>query len=132
MLTLSGIDYEQKAQKPINEKCIIPLIQKVIVHQCFLEGFFPLINPAGSFTNNPLKRVAEYLKHWIFFLLYFLSCFFVCLSFCFFKAEPEAHGGSQARGQIGAVVTGLHHSHSNARTEPYLQPTPQLTTMPDP
>ena len=41
-----------------------------------------------------------------------------------------AHGGSQSRGQIGARATGLHHNHSNARSEPHLQPTPQLT--PDP
>ena len=28
-----------------------------------------------------------------------------------------AYGGSQARGQIGAIATGLHHSDSNARSE---------------
>ena len=38
-----------------------------------------------------------------------------------------AHGGSQARGLIGAVATGLRQSHSNAGSEPRLQPTPQLT-----
>ena len=42
------------------------------------------------------------------------------------------HGGFQARSQIGAVVTGIHHSHSNARPEVHLQPTPQLMAMPDP
>ena len=35
-------------------------------------------------------------------------------------------------GQIGAVATGLHHSHSNARSEPRLQPTPQLSATLDP
>jgi len=41
----------------------------------------------------------------------------VCVSFRLFSiswAAPAAYGGSQARGQIGAVATGLHHSHSNA------------------
>ena len=38
-----------------------------------------------------------------------------------------AHGGSQARGLIGTTAAGLHHSHSNARSEPCLRPTPQLT-----
>ena len=42
-----------------------------------------------------------------------------------------AYGGSQARGLIGAVASGLHHSHSNAGSEPHLQPTPQLTAMLD-
>ena len=43
-----------------------------------------------------------------------------------------AYGGSQARGRIGAVAAGLHHSHSNARSGPRLRPTPQLTATPDP
>ena len=45
---------------------------------------------------------------------------------------PAAFGGSQAKGQIGAVATGLRHGHINARSEPHLPPTPQLTAMLDP
>ena len=41
-------------------------------------------------------------------------------------------GGSQATGQIEAVATLPCHSHNNARSEPCLQPTPQLTAKPDP
>ena len=37
-----------------------------------------------------------------------------------------------ARGQIGAIATGLRQSHSNTGSEPRLQPTPQLTATPDP
>ena len=47
-------------------------------------------------------------------------------------ATPAAYGGSQARCQIGAVTTGLRHSHSNTRSELCLRPTPQLTAMLDP
>ena len=47
-------------------------------------------------------------------------------------AAPKAYGGSQARGLIGAIATGLRQSHSNAGSEPPLQPTPQLTAIPDP
>ena len=43
-----------------------------------------------------------------------------------------AYGGSQARGQIGAIAEGLHHSHSNTRSEPHLEPTPQLAATLDP
>ena len=43
-----------------------------------------------------------------------------------------AYGGSQARGQNGAVATGLRQSHSNVGSEPRLQPTPELMAMPDP
>ena len=60
-------------------------------------------------------------------------CLFVLFCFAFFfRAAPVACGGFQARGLIGAVATGLHHSHSNTGSEPHLQPTPQLTAMPDP
>ena len=57
-------------------------------------------------------------------------CFF--LSFLLFRAAGAAHGSSQARGGIGAAAAGLHHSRSNAGSEPRLQPTPQLMAMPDP
>ena len=40
--------------------------------------------------------------------------FKVFFFFSLFRATPMACGGSQARDQIEAVATGLHHSHSNA------------------
>ena len=54
----------------------------------------------------------------IFYFLVFLS---------FYRAVPTAYGDSQARGLIGAVAAGLHHSDSNTRSKPSLRPTPQLT-----
>ena len=48
-----------------------------------------------------------------------------------FRAAPEAYGGSQARGGIGVVAAGLRHSRSNAGSEPYLRPIPQLTATLD-
>ena len=48
---------------------------------------------------------------------HFIILFFV---FCLFRATPAAYGGSQPRGRIGAVAAGLHHSHSNAFSEPHL------------
>ena len=41
-------------------------------------------------------------------------------SFLFFRAAPAAYGSFQARSQIEAAAAGLHHSHSNARSEPCL------------
>ena len=52
--------------------------------------------------------------------------------FYLFRATSTAYGGSQSRGPIRAVTTSLCHSHSNARSEPRLQTTPQLTAMPAP
>ena len=50
----------------------------------------------------------------------------------FFRISPTAYGSSQARVRTGAAAAGLHHSQSNARSKPCLQPTPQLTVTPDP
>ena len=61
-----------------------------------------------------------------------LFFFFLSFFFAISGAAPAAYGGSQARGQIRAVAAGLHHSHSNAESQPCLQPTPQFTAMPDP
>ena len=52
--------------------------------------------------------------------------------FPLFRATPEAYGGSQAGGEIGATAASLHLSHSNAGSELHLQSIPQLTATPDP
>ena len=67
--------------------------------------------------------------------IYYIVCvqFKQIINFFFLSfAPPWAYGGSKARGLIGAVVTGLRQSYSNARSEAHLTPTPQLTAMPDP
>ena len=56
----------------------------------------------------------------------FFFCFFV-FSFVF-RAAPVAYGRSQARGQIGAIATGLGHN----RSELCLRPTLQLRAVLDP
>ena len=61
-----------------------------------------------------------------------LIALFFPLFLLFLWAAPKAHGGSQARGLIGAITPGLHQSNSNVGSEPRLQPTPQLTAKPDP
>ena len=66
----------------------------------------------------------------IFFLSFFFFSFLVF--FAFSRATLEAYGGSQAGGLIRAVAPSLRQSHSNAGSEPCLQPTPQLTATPDP
>ena len=57
----------------------------------------------------------------------FIHLFIYIFFLLFLWAAPMACGGSQARGQIRAVATSLRQSHSNAGSEPRLQPTPQLT-----
>ena len=65
-----------------------------------------------------------------------LSPFSFSLSFSgggrFFLGLHLWHITYQARGQIGAAVTGIHHSQSNTRSKPYRQPTPQFAATLDP
>ena len=58
--------------------------------------------------------------------------FFLLSFFAFSRAAPLGYGGSQTKGLIGAVASGLHQSHSVMGSEPSLQPTPQLMETPDP
>ena len=69
------------------------------------------------------------MNYWIFnhFILNFFFVFSV-----FSRAASAAHGGSQAKGPIGAIAAGLGQSHSNTRSEPSLQPKSQLTATWDP
>ena len=72
-----------------------------------------------------LSFAKELYERYIYIYIYF---FF----FCFFRVAPMAYGGSQARGIMGATAASLCQSHSNTGPELHLQPTPQLTAMPDP
>ena len=61
-----------------------------------------------------------------YYLYFYILFYFI---FCLFRAAPAACGGSQARGQIGAVAIGLRHSHNNTGLEQSLEFTPQLKAM---
>ena len=60
-----------------------------------------------------------------------MSSFFFPLFFLY-RAAPVAYGSSQVKGGIRPAAASLHHSHSNARSEPHLQPMPWLVAMQDP
>ena len=89
-------------------------------------------SPAGD--SEPLHKINpvavekipedQLLRDNLFFVLF---CVFLP-----FRATPEAYGGSQARGPVGATVASLHHSPSNWGSKLCLRPTPQLWAMPDP
>jgi len=80
-----------------------------------------LVCRAGQLVGNSARFMYDiFLRLKIFFLL-----------FAFSRTAPTAHGGSQARGRIGAVAAGLLQSNSNAGSKPHLRPTLQLAAMPD-
>ena len=107
----------------------------------FLE--LQIVSPVLSLTCSfwILEGIRDLETLVLFLFLFFLPSLhlgFVCLALGYFvclfafRAAPVTHGGSQARGQIGAAAASLCHSHSHAGSKPRLRPTPQLTAMPDP
>ena len=65
-----------------------------------------------SDTDVPVGHLYVYRKMSIqVFCLIFILIFI-------FRAVGAAYGSFRARSRIGAIAAGLHHSHSNARSEP--------------
>ena len=108
---------------------------------CFIAGG-PACrgSPPGSrcapTSSLPGPRGAVRLQLLLAFFLFLppsLLYLFIYLFFCPFRATPAVYGSSQSRGLIKAIDACLHHRYSNARSEPCLQSTLQLTViMPDP
>ena len=66
-------------------------------------GFMNLLELCAKFGMN------AHVHYFSFFPFFFLLLF---------RATFMAYGGSQARGPIGAIAAGLHHSHNNMGSEP--------------
>ena len=94
-----------------NTELFLIIMQKVTTEVCF-SNLRSL--PFLTWTNEMLNFLWQ-------------GKYISCLFFLFFRATPTAYGGSQATGWIKAVASGLRNSHSNARSELHLWPTPQLT-----
>ena len=80
---------------------------------CWLPSLvLPRLRGGCVLCTITVTLVAFVLLHlFIFFIFYFCLC----------RVAPAAY-----------VVAGQCHSHNNARSEPHLWPTPQLTAMQDP
>ena len=86
------------------------------------ELYFQYFLPQNSVSNI-----------WGFITFKALIDIFTHYLFTYFNLGPHLwHMEDPTWGQIGTSAASLHHSHSNARMEPYLWPTPQLMATPDP
>ena len=79
-------------------------------------------------SSKELKKVSEPFSFPVSFRIMNMFIFF----FFFLRVTPTAFGSSQARGLIRVTFASLHHSHSNATSEPCQRPTSQLTAKPHP
>ena len=96
------------------------------------------------FHSIKFYPVCFFFIHWFIIFLessHHTACMYVCLyvclyvcMYCFLEPHPLQMEvpklGVESELQLPAA--GLHHSHSNARSEPRLWPTPQLMATPDP
>ena len=105
----------------------LELLDHTVILFLILKNYLPY-----CFTFPPTVYKSFSLSLSLPTFIIFCVLFGLVWSFCLFRTALMAYGGSQARGPNGAVVTGLHHSHINAESEPSLQPTLQLIAMPDP
>ena len=80
----------------------------------FLKFIFKNLAKGAALSRKPSPSPPN--PHFILFFFFFF--YFFAISW----AAPAAYGGSQARGRIGAIATGLRQSRSNAGSEPRLQP----------
>ena len=71
--------------------------------------------------NSPKAKREPPTTPYMYHPTWFTSSWFIYFYYFtyFFRAAPVAYGGSQVRGRIGAAVSGLYHSHSNARCVTY-------------
>ena len=73
--------------------------------QPYTQAFKPRICDQVVFWSKYMKNRCKNLNGILLFV-----CF---VFFAISRAAPAAYGGPQARGLIGAVPAGLHHSHSS-------------------
>ena len=110
----------------------------------FLYGtslvFLPQVELATSkclFRALWISQSHPYIRYNTIFHLRKETCFLSFFpsflpSFLPFRATPVPYGSAQAGGQNWAIAAGLHHTHSNIRSERHLWPTTQLTATLDP
>ena len=114
---------------PYSSTCIVGahlslcLLMEVSLSSPFPSDFPCLLSPSmlpqpppASFPPIPPPPCAATSIH----LGHPITFFFFSFSFCLFRASRAAYENSQARGRIGAAISGLHHSHSNLGSEPRL------------
>ena len=68
-------------------------------------------------SSSSALRVLDVLFILFYFILFIYLFIYLSIFLAISWAAPVAYGGSQARGRIGAVATGLRQSHSNAGSE---------------
>ena len=104
----------------------------IISESMSLDCFFSWLLHAFLYT-----WFCEFIKIKLYWHAVTLICLYIYLLYLFFylfflfMATSVAYGSSWVRGRIRTAAAGLHHSHSNARSEPQLWPMPQLVATLD-
>ena len=103
----------------------------------------PGIKPVSSWIlvrfifAEPRQELPTYFSLFLFSFLFLLFFFFFFFFFSFFFHFLGPHLQHMDVPKLGvrldlSTATSLHHSHSNARSKPHLQPAPQFRAMLNP
>ena len=114
---------------PITKGRIFKCFSSAPAPSCILNCNFFFLKPhlrQMEVSRPGIESMTQLRQHQMLNLLHHgrnsikLQFLLFLLLLLFFRATPRAYGGSQARGLIRAVATGLHHSHSSAGSQPCL------------
>ena len=84
----------------------------------YIHFYHQVFDILSAYSEVTIAWTAEHMwlaNMFCFCETLFLSIPFLSFFLCLFRAILMAYGSSQARGQIRAVATSLHHSHSNCQ-----------------
>ena len=95
---------------------------KCLLDRSFIPGVWA--GATGLGVRGPVTHWSPYGWWW---WVFFLTFFFLLLQPHLWHMEVPGLGV-----KLELQLLAYGHSHSNAGSEPWLRPTPQLTAMPDP
>ena len=115
-------------EMPIRKKLIFPLAKgQFLVFSCGIKYRMEVesLQITGKDSSDfyhfsfSLEKVILLVLIW-YHLIATIYLIIRLYCFLFFRDTALAHGSSQVRGCIGDAAANLHHSHSNAGSEPHL------------
>ena len=96
---------------------------------CLFSSIFVTSGSGSPYFSTDIQVDPIFSHPSLFIIQSCFFSFFFSLFFVFLGPHQQHMEVPRLGVKSGAVATGLCHSHSKARSEPHMWPTPQLTAM---